>query len=360
MSLPLSLSTVRSSGSGGGGGGSGGGDSEDFLMRAASNLGYQLHQIDPTLLGFAQTLTALDLFKLQRQLQQNIMLQSVAAGFGNNQHMSMSKVNQASTLFESEKNNRVDNVVFYEQISNNCGGGSNDLNYKVNFKDEKIGEEERRMENKRRQSDEMEICNPLNLHRSKRDDKEDDSSDSERNKRDNLNVVNWEKTVEMKEEVNEEVEKEDGNCCGRAYQMVMKRPSSPAWSDEATTNDNDKFKSDVGVVGGRDDEGVNEAVVEQKQRMSSDSSDRDRNEPEVLLASAVVSDDGPNDDVVADPDCVKHRERSNVRGGGGNEASPAMMMGMLMAEVGVAAVGPGGASSVSTPFTIEHLIGRRK
>lgn len=83
-------------------------------------------QIEPAaaLLGFAQTLTALDLFKLQRQLQQNFVLNSVAMGMGDNSQRGSDSEGFIGRRRKSETvsapGERVDNVVPVRDDNGNC------------------------------------------------------------------------------------------------------------------------------------------------------------------------------------------------------------------------------------------------
>lgn len=112
---------------------------------------------------------------------------------------------------------------------------------------------------------------------------------------------------------------------GSAYQMVMNgKECLPA---AGTTKRDDKCKSDYGESDGG-------------------------NQGSVAAASVVVSDDkdddGRNDEVAVDPDCVKHDEGINRR------QSPAMVLVTACPSLSTSVV-----AASTTSFTIENLIGRR-
>lgn len=112
---------------------------------------------------------------------------------------------------------------------------------------------------------------------------------------------------------------------GSAYQMVMNgKECLPA---AGTTKRDDKCKSDYGESDGG-------------------------NQGSVAVASVVVSDDkdddGRNDEVAVDPDCVKHDEGIN------RCQSPAMVLVTACPSLSTSVV-----AASTTSFTIENLIGRR-
>lgn len=116
---------------------------------------------------------------------------------------------------------------------------------------------------------------------------------------------------------------------GSAYQMVMNgKECLPAAA--GTTKRDDKCKSDYGESDGG-------------------------NQGSVAAASVVVSDDkdddGRNDEVAVDPDCVKHDEGIN------RCQSPAMVLVTACPSLSTSVVA--GAAASTTSFTIENLIGRR-
>lgn len=246
------------------------------------------------LLGFAQTLTALDLFKLQRQLQQNFMLNSVATGMAtNSQGPSHSARFRSAQQYEPvhAPGRRVDSVaqsvevVESEGLMVDCDGSGG--------------------------GGEMGLGNPVSLCRKASPTWSNDSRDSgKRNKDGNVRA--------KKEEY-----------YGSAYQMVMNGKECLPAAAGATKRD-DKCKSDYGESDGG-------------------------NQGSVAAASVVVSDDkdddGRNDEVAVDPDCVKHDEGIN------RCQSPAMVLVTACPSLSTSVVA--GAAASTTSFTIENLIGRR-
>lgn len=303
------------------------------------------------LLGFAQTLTALDLLKLQRQLQQNFLFNNLATvGMDNNLGRQLRRSDRDSEEPERDKfgvyqarapkiNHPLMNVdgdnatatgvtqveedKFSREVlmanNNNNKSAAKGSFYQVPFDASEVEEEQK-----------MEICSySLSLQNSRRhcqqetrgvSKDEQDSSDSERSKcgtRDKL----------------------DSRWCGE-YQMAMKRKSSKVKGGEEEAEDNDKFKSDC------------------EEEEDSDSCEKKDNKMggRVLVASGGRGDEsavsnGTADDVVGSMDRANRSERiihpSAAAPSSESDKSAAML---LMAC----------PSNASTGFTIEHLIGRRK
>lgn len=266
---------------------------------------------DPTaaLLGFAQTLTALDLFKLQRQLQQTMMMQGVmegAAGYVN-------------------------------------GGGGASESAKTEFNLTPVQAPGEQMEwakceefpvNSGLVGDEKDSCNPLNLHRCRSQRIPSvDSSDSERNGSKSGAAAARENDDDKDDRDDDDEPGENVECYdGGAYRMEVMNAKSG--TPVTTTTSDDKFKSDCHVTEMEVGDDVQAAVVVVNEELRRN----DRRSPAAASAGVVVSND--NDD----PDCVKH-EAASRRTTGVHPSSSSTQSGAVVV--------------TSASFTIEHLIGRR-
>lgn len=249
------------------------------------------------LLGFAQTLTALDLLKLQRQLQQNFLFNNLATvGMDNNLGRELRRSDR-----DSEEPERDKFGVYQARAPKinhplmNVDGDNATATGVTQVEEDKFSREVLMANN---------------------------SSDSERSKCGTR-------------------DKSDSRWCGE-YQMAMKRKSSKVKGGEEEAEDNDKFKSDC----------------EEEEEEDSDSSEKKDNKMggRVLVASGGRGDEsavsnGTADDVVGSMDRANRSERiihpSAAAPSSESDKSAAML---LMAC----------PSNASTGFTIEHLIGRRK